>query len=115
LQQQYPKTAEVFLDGLLAEHIPCISAITEIELLRWKTATEKDLEIINRFVQDAIVVDLEKDIKLKAADIRKRQNLKLPDAIIAAPAFVYDLSLITRNTKDFASIAGLSCINPWEM
>jgi len=44
LQQQFPTTAEKFIDDSLKEAQPCISAITEIELLCWKTATEKDLE-----------------------------------------------------------------------
>lgn len=37
---------------------------------------------------------------------------KLPDAIIAATALVYDLILITRNTADFKSIDGLKVVDP---
>ena len=46
LQQQFPIKVEQFVDGLFEEAQPCISAITEIELLCWKTATEKDIEIL---------------------------------------------------------------------
>jgi predicted nucleic acid-binding protein len=114
LQQQFPPSAEKFIDSTLADSIPAISAITEIELLCWKTATEKDLKVLHDFVDDALVFELEKDIKLKTADIRKAHRIKLPDAIIAATALVHDLTLLTRNIGDFKNIKGLSMINPCE-
>jgi predicted nucleic acid-binding protein len=114
LQQQFPPLAEKFIDDLLKEDQPCISAITEIELLCWKTATEKDLEVLHNFIRDARVIELENAIKLRTADIRKQHKIKLPDAIIAATALVNDLILITRNTKDFENIPGLATVNPWE-
>lgn len=114
LQQQFPPQAEKFIDDSLREAQPCISAITEIELLCWKTATEKDRDAIQGFIGDALVIELERPIKLKTADIRRQHKIKLPDAIIAATALVYELTLITRNTKDFEHIPGLGTINPWE-
>ena len=47
-------------------------------------------------------------------EIRKKYNLKLPDAIIAASAIVYNLILISRNVNDFINIAGLEVVNPWD-
>jgi hypothetical protein len=40
LQQQYPPNAEKFIDTILSVDFPIISAITEIELLCWKTNTK---------------------------------------------------------------------------
>ncbi len=114
LQQQFPPAAEKFMDDLLKDEQPVISAITEIELLCWKTATEKDLEVLHNFINDALVIELEQPIKLKTADIRKNHTIKLPDAIIAATALVYDLTLLSRNKDDFSKIDGLRIINPWE-
>jgi predicted nucleic acid-binding protein len=51
----------------------------------------------------------------KTAEIRKKYNIKLPDAIIAATAIVYGLKLVTRNEKDFAQIKGLNIINPFNI
>jgi predicted nucleic acid-binding protein len=113
LQQQFPAQAEKFMDNLLREAPACISSITEIELLCWTTATEKDMKVLNDFISDTLVVELERVIKLKAADIRKQYKLKLPDAIITATALVYELTLITRNTSDFENISGLLIMNPW--
>lgn len=114
LQQQFPPQAEVFIDNLLMEARPCISAITEIELLCWKAATEKDMEVLRGFIHDALVIELERPIKLKTADIRKQHNIKLPDAIIAATALIYDLTLITRNSSDFKNVSALATVDPWK-
>ena len=114
LQQQFPPGAEKFMDDLLKDEQPVISAITEIELLCWKAASEKDFHVLHGFVNDALVIELEQPIKLKTADLRKTHRIKLPDAIIAATAFVYDLTLLTRNTSEFARISGLKIVNPWE-
>jgi predicted nucleic acid-binding protein len=41
-------------------------------------------------------------------------NLKMPNAIIAASALVHGLTLLTRNFSDFKKIPQLNIINPWE-
>jgi predicted nucleic acid-binding protein len=115
LQQQFPLSSESFMDSLVAESQPVISAITEIELLCWKTASEKDMQVLQGFINDSHVIELERPIKLKTADIRKAHRIKLPDAIIGATALVYNLTLITRNTADFRNIEGLKLINPWDV
>lgn len=112
LQQQFPPPAEKFIDKTLEDLGPAISVITEIELLCWKTSTEKDLEVLHSFINDALVFELEKDIKLKTAEIRTAHKIKLPDAIIAATAQVYDFTLLTRNVSEFKNMEGLSLINP---
>ena len=61
-----------------------------------------------------MVFELEKEIKFKTAEIRKAHKIKLPDAIIAATALAYDLTLLTRNVIDFNDIEGLNLINPHE-
>ncbi|WP_425270981.1 hypothetical protein [Mucilaginibacter endophyticus] len=33
--------------------------------------------------------------------------------MIAATALVHDLTLVTRNIKDFDKISGLKIVNPW--
>ena len=94
---------------------PTISAITEIELLCWKTTDEKDLKVLHNFITDALVIELEQPIKLKTAEIRKAYRIKLPDTVIAATALVYDLTLLSRNLSDFGGINGLRVINPWDL
>jgi len=65
------------------------------------------------FIEEAMIFELEKAIKIKTAEIRKVHKIKLPDAIIAATALIYNLTLITRNAKDFKNIDGLKIVNPF--
>lgn len=115
LQQQFPLNAEKFIDEIVQKNIPLISAITEIELLCWKSVTEKDKIVLNNFITDSSVIELEQSIKLKTAELRKLHKIKLPDAIIGATALVYDLTIITRNTSDFKNIEGIKLVNPFEL
>lgn len=73
LQQQFPPMTERFMDELLKDEQPLISAITEIELLCWKAATEKDLEVLQNFIDDALVIELEQPIKLKTVVVRRQK------------------------------------------
>jgi len=114
LQRQFSPSAEQFMDSILQEYQPSISAITEIELLCWKTASESDLAVLKDFIEDSVVFELEKEIKLKTAELRKTNKIKLPDAIIAATAVVHNLTLLTRNVSDFQNIQNLSVLNPWD-
>jgi predicted nucleic acid-binding protein len=82
-------------------------------LLCWKTATEKELQVLQNFIYDSLVIELEQPIKLKASDIRRNHKIKLPDAIIAATALVYNLTLLTRNISDFEGINEIKLIDPW--
>lgn len=112
LQKQFPPQAEKFIDSILENSVPTISVITEMELLCWNTPNKKDLKVLHNFIEDAIVFELDKDIKIKTAEIRKTHKIKLPDSIIAATALTYDLILLTRNVSDFKNIDGLKTINP---
>ena len=51
---------------------------------------------------------------LVAAQIWQLRTRDTIDLMIAATAMANGLTLVTRNTKDFADIPGLSLINPWE-
>ena len=63
LQNQFSPDAQRFMDKLLTEFHPSISAISEIELLCWKTGTEKDKKVLTSFIGDSIIFELEYDIK----------------------------------------------------
>jgi len=75
LQQQFPTNAEKLIDNIVQDYKIIISAITEIELYCWKTSTENDLKILHEFVGDAMVIELEKEIKLKTAELRKEYKI----------------------------------------
>ncbi len=113
LNRLFPFPAEKFIDEALKKSPPCISAITEIELLCWSPASERYTGLIQSFIADSMIIELEQAIKLKAAEIRKVHKLKLPDAIIAATAVVYDFVLLTRDVDAFRNIKNLRIYDPW--
>ena len=41
------------------------------------------------------------------------KTLPLADGLIAATALEHDLTLVTRNTKDFSDL-GVDILNPWQ-
>ncbi len=65
LQQQFPAEVEKYIDEIFEEAQPCISAITEIELLCWRAASERDILVLNNFIDYSFVAELEKEIKAK--------------------------------------------------
>ena len=43
------------------------------------------------------------------------RSLPIQDTLIAATAMANNLTIATRNVKDFKDIAGLSIFNPWDI
>lgn len=91
---------------------PIVSIITKIETLGFNFKSMEEQTIVEMFINGSTVIDLSDDIVSKTIEIRKTKKIKLPDAIIAAAALVYDLVLISRNTSDFTNIDGLKVIDP---
>ena len=55
------------------------------------------------------------EIALLWGDISvRKQHLQSADGLIAATALAYEMTLVTRNVKDFRDIPGLTIFNPWE-
>lgn len=42
-----------------------------------------------------------------------KRTLPAIDSLLAATALHYDMTLVTRNTKDFTDCSGLVLLNPW--
>jgi predicted nucleic acid-binding protein len=115
LQDQFPKQAAEFIDRILVDEQPAISVISEMELLCWDSTDFNDWKILNGFIRNAVIIDLEQEVKHMAISIRRVYKTKLPDAIIAATAIAYKSTLITHNQTDFKKIKGLTLIDPFEM
>jgi len=102
--------AAKFADSII-NNTTFISVITRMELLSWKSIKAKEEEIIQEFISDSTVFSLEESIITKAILLRRTNKIKLPDAIIAATAIVYDMQLITHNLKDFKKIPKLIVVD----
>lgn len=64
------------------------------------------------FINLAKVITIKEHIIKTTIDLRKSNKIKLPDAIIAATAIAYDLTLLTRNVNDFKNLKGLRIYDP---
>jgi predicted nucleic acid-binding protein len=106
-----PASGRLFVENIInAEFI--ISVAVEIEVLTYHQSPDK-MPLIEDFVSLATILPLDREVTKKAIEIRKdNRKLKLADAIIAATAIVYQLILITNNTKDFVGIKGLKIVDP---
>jgi len=89
-----------------------LSIINKIELLSFDSPNPNDVIILNLFIDRCIVIPLTDPIVTKTIDLRKTYKKKLPDTIIAATAFVHNLTIITRNESDFRNMTGLIVVNP---
>lgn len=58
------------------------------------------------------ILSLTDAIAQQAVTLRQQRRMGLGDAIIAATALVYNLTLVTHNTEDFRQIAGLELLDP---
>ncbi|WP_373521377.1 type II toxin-antitoxin system VapC family toxin [Aquiflexum sp.] len=113
LGNKLPVSGMNFMHGVI-DAIPNISVITKIELLGFNTSDEH-YETLSNFINDATVLDLTDSVVVATIAIRKKYKTKLPDAIIAATALVYDLVLISRNISDFKNIDRLQIIDPYSL
>lgn len=109
LENKLPEKALSIIDTSAVN----MSIISRIELLAWPKATEQQLNLLTSFIDASRVFLLQEDIIIKTIEIRKSFLIKLPDAIIAATAIVNNLNLLTRNTKDFEKVNGLTCFDPY--
>lgn len=91
-----------------------ISVIVEIESLGYNEELSK-MARLEAFLSMANVIPLDQIITKKTIDLRRNKKLKLGDAIIAATALVYDLTIITRNTSDFKNVDGLNLIDLYSL
>lgn len=90
------------------------SPISWVELLCYPTLTEEQANEMREFLRQLTCVSLTELVLDRAAEIRRDYRLKLPDAIIAACAWVRGCTLVTRNVADFRRIDGLSILNPFD-
>jgi predicted nucleic acid-binding protein len=88
-----------------------VSAITRLEVHAGMQSDER--YATNKLLSRFVTYDMDRELADRAGDlIREMQDrhasLNVPDAIIAATALTYGLTLVTLNHADFEGIPGLS-------
>lgn len=92
-----PDAAKVFFPSVELT----ISAVTKIEILGWYNASDVQLAPVYEFIEFTDVISINEMIVDKSIAIRQKKKVGLGDAIIAATALVYDLTLIHREYCGF--------------
>jgi hypothetical protein len=110
----HPEKSRQWLNQIIDEEINT-SVITKIEVLSFDPDKDDNYSVLVDFFEAASIFDLSADIVSKTIQIRQKQKIKLPDAVIAATALCNGFTLVSRNTKDFKNIEGLEVINPYEV
>ena len=72
-----------------------------------------EVELPNYFVGRVLAIDAATADRWGRLMAEAGRPLPAIDALLAATALRHDLTLVTRNTKDFAGLA-VRLINPWE-
>ena len=97
---------------MISSHHSSLSFITPIELLAWPQLSLAQESLLVNYITACTVYGCSEAIILQTIALRKQYKLKLPDAMIAATAIVHNLTLLSRNLKDFKSITNLTTIDP---
>lgn len=111
INQTLPKSGIAFIDAFINAD-GTISFVSEIELQVWNPANPDDIIVYHEFVLQSHIIGINPGIISETIAIRKNYKLKIADAIIAATALTFDITLVADNDNDFEKIPFLKYINP---
>ena len=106
-QQEINKVEDIFKNSFN------ISTITRIEVLGWHKIEEQEKIKVEKFINNAKVFYIDKDVENKSIEIKQRCKIATPDTIIGATALLNNFTIVTRNYKDFNKIKGIMVYNPF--
>jgi len=110
----HPLETKQWLNQLIDKEIN-VSIITKIEVLSFDPDKDDNYPILIVFFKASNIYGLTNEIVNRTIQIRQKQKIKLPDAIIASTVLANDGTLISRNIKDFKNILDLEVVNPYEI
>lgn len=88
-----------------------VSAISQVEVLGYHKLTDREKNYFETLSSNLSALALTDEIIRLAIRLRQQRKRSLGDAIIAATALIHDLSIVTNNVADFATVEGLSVIS----
>lgn len=105
-----PASGSNWLQDTIDQNLHHLSVINQIELLSFN-GSPTETQTLEEFIEVTNVLPLSDVVVQKTIELRRNYKIKLPDAIIAATALTYNLTLVTRNTADFQKVPGLACVD----
>jgi len=113
LNDNVPENQSEKLNNIIKNHFN-ISVITKMEFLGFRNYSSHAFRMAKEFINYANCYNLNEEIVEMVITIRRKQKIKLPDAIIAATALINKSTLVTRNTIDFKDIEEIHIYNPFK-
>lgn len=98
----------------IADKTPVVCAISRVEVLGYHQLGEAEKRLLETFFETATVLPISEVVLDQAIALRQRKKMTLGDSLVAATCLVHELTLVTRNTKDFEWITELALFNPFE-
>lgn len=86
-----------------------VSFITELELLGYKKLKANEEKLIEDFLDNCIIIDINPTIKREVIKLKRKFSVKLPDAIIIGSSKYMDIPVLTSD-NEFNKIDGLEVI-----
>ena len=86
-----------------------VSFITELELLGYPGISHEEEKVIHDFLDDCVIIDVNRQIKDGTVQFCRKYGLKLPDSIIAATAYYLGNPLLSAD-KDFLVVKEIDFI-----
>ena len=113
LRQQ--EKAKNFIESITKdENTIFISALTEAEVLSGKDCNDViKREKTEDFLASFEVLDVTQSLARRGAELRRKHDMPLHDAIIAATALELVIPIYSRNSKDFKKIKELKLERPY--
>ena len=108
------KPENIALRRFVAEHTPAVSAVSYVEVLGYHRLTANERQYFEAFFAVAPILELSRRVLDQAVKVRQLRKMTLGDALVAGTALTHNLTLVTRNVKDFDWITGLSVLDPFE-
>jgi predicted nucleic acid-binding protein len=99
------------MSGDLPSGSMCVSIITEIEALSYPGLSTAEELRIRQFFEELNVIPITSLVRDRTIEVRRRNRLRIPDAIIVATALTLEAELLTNDT-DLPAIGGLKVIRP---
>ena len=97
----------------ILKHSFIVSIITKIELLGWRKHTPEGFKKAREFLEQAEILPIDDNLAELTIELKRDNNIKLADGLIAATALLNDLVLVTRNEEDFSDLTDLEIYNPF--
>jgi predicted nucleic acid-binding protein len=106
--------ASVTARRFLSDNPIVVSILSMVETLGYHDLSAAEKTFLEAFYSATKLLSINDAVIDRAVELRQSRKMSLGDALIAATALTYGLTLVTRNTKDFAWIVGLTLYNPFD-